>query len=133
MRVLALCLALAIAPAIVAAPARPAHAQDQKKKRLKELKKKNAELQSQLSKKSADAQKLFSQVTAAEGAAGFRGLSCHGVASAKTPDPGYPVSGVVHAKLRLKRGTYLMTPTFQASRPVNAWRAYPGNCQASKP
>ncbi len=133
MRFLALTFALAIAPVIVAAPARPAHAAEADlKKRLKDLKKKNAEMSAELAKKKAESQQLFQQVSAAENAAGFRGLSCHGVASAKAPDPGFPVTGVPHARLRVKRGTFVMSATFEAARPAGAWRTYPGNCQAAK-
>src|SRR5687767_7091346 len=131
MRALAICLALMLAPAVVSAPA-SAHAQANLKQKLKELKKKNADLKSQLAKKTADSQKLFTQVSAAEASAGFRGVSCHGVASAKTPDPGFPVTGVPHARLRLRRGTYVMSVTFEAARPAGAWRTYPGACQAAK-
>lgn len=125
-----MCLALTLAPALFAPSS--AHAQADMKQRLKDLKKKNADLKSQLAKKTADSQKLFAQVSAAEASAGFRGLSCHGVASAKTPDPGYPVTGVPHARLRLRRGVYVMSATFEAARPVGGWRTYPGNCQAAK-
>lgn len=131
MRAIAFCLALVLAPAVVAIPSR-AHAQADMKQRLKDLQKKNADLQKDLAKKKTESQQLFTQVSAAEATAGFRGLSCHGVASAKMPDPGYPVTGVPHARLRVKRGTFTMTATFEAARPAGAWRTYPGNCQAAK-
>ena len=130
--VLALLLSAPCVLHFVAPPQAAAAGSDaQQKKRLKDLQTKNAQLRAELSRKNAESQQAFAQATAAENAAGIRALSCHGVASAAVPAT-YPVSGVVHARLRVKRGVYSLAPTFSPARAVGSFRLHEAKCAALK-
>lgn len=116
--------------AVLLVPSLSVAAEDPKV-RLERAEKENEKLKEQLGKGKAEAEAAFKAATDAENAAGLRGLSCHAVSSASAP-ANYPVTGVIHVKLRLKRGTWVNRPSFAAPNAVKSFRVHAGTCQVTK-
>lgn len=122
---------LVVALAVMLAVPSLCFAAEDPKDRLERAEKENEKLKEQLRKQKAEAEAAFKAATDAENAAGLRGLSCTGAASASAP-ASYPATGAIHVKLRLKRGTWVNRVTFAAPNAVKSFRVHAGTCQVTK-
>jgi hypothetical protein len=121
-----------LAPLLVLFFALPARAADDVQKRLDDARKETQRLQSELNQKKSEAQGLFTQVTAAENAAGLAAVPCTVMETGPMQTP--PPPGAVYAKLHVRRAAFQMTIAFPDAKPKtqNGFRLWSGACTAGK-